>query len=277
MISNQGRVFWDSTEDGNNNAIELTDDPTKDDGIDQDNDGDTDDDDPTIRWVLSFQSPEYLTESFSDDIAGKQANHTFFDLYTWFETDLSARKSVFSVAESYHYATPRSFKTQLRSTDTALEWRYNLTVFEKDIAWWEIWFRCGNSSASGDLYLTFKDKDDSLIAQLRFEYITKGSDPLTPYMPKLHFLSSTNKWWPLSTEYIGGYLYDGWYKVRIEQNGSNNIDYTLSQAGKNIIDYQHSICFSSPLTRLHSIEWSSTQDSAVAPMLFWDEHRIGLI
>jgi len=160
MISNQGRVLWDSTEDGNNNAIELTDDPTKDDGIDQDNDGDTDDDDPTICWVLSFQSPESLTESFSDDIAGKQANQTFFDLYTWFETDLSARKNIFSVAESYHYSTPRSFKTQLRSTDTPLEWRYNLTVFEKDINWWEIWFKCGNSSALGDLYLTFIDKND---------------------------------------------------------------------------------------------------------------------
>jgi uncharacterized repeat protein (TIGR01451 family) len=277
IISNQGQLFWDSTEDGTNNAIELTDDPSKDDGIDQDNDGETDDDDPTNCIVYSFQSPPNLKEGFSDDQLGNRANQLFFDTYIWFETDLSDCNNVFSVAESYHYSTLRSFKTQLRSTDSPLEWKYNLSVFEKNVEWWEIWFRCGNSSEAGDLYLTFTDGSNNLVAQIMFEYISGGSDPLTPYMPRLKFLSGSNNWWQLNTGYIGGYLFDGWYKLRIQQNGTNTIDYTLYDADKGITDYEHSLCFNTAFTNLKSIKWSSTQNPKVAPMIFWDEHEIGLI
>ena len=276
-ISNQGRILWDKSEDGINDAVELTDDPSRDDGIDQDGDGETGDDDPTKCWVFSFESPSYLVEDFSDDISGNRANQSYFDIYTWFETDISECESIFSVASSYHYATPRSFKTQLRSTDIPQEWRYNLTVFEKDISWWEIWFRCGNASEAGDQILNFRDENDNTVAKIKIEYISGGTDPLTPYMPRLRFWSGSNKWWPLESEYVGGYLFDAWYKLRIQQNGTSNIDYLLYQAGTGLIDQQQSGCFSTIFTHLTSIEWSSTQNPAVSPMIFWDEHKIGLI
>ena len=64
QIINQGIVHWDSDENGENDANELSDDPAIDDGIDLDNDGETDDDDPTIVIVSSYEPPDFLVEDF---------------------------------------------------------------------------------------------------------------------------------------------------------------------------------------------------------------------
>ena len=84
-ISNQGTIYWDSNENGINDATELTDDPAVDDGLDQDGDGETNDDDPTIVVVSSFELPSELTEGFDDDAPGGSATQSFND-NVWFET-----------------------------------------------------------------------------------------------------------------------------------------------------------------------------------------------
>ena len=70
-ISNQGTVYWDTNENGTNDATELTDDPVVDDGVDLDGDGETDDDDPTNIVVFAYEPPSMLTEDFSDDTPGR--------------------------------------------------------------------------------------------------------------------------------------------------------------------------------------------------------------
>ena len=65
VISNQGTVYFDTDEDGINDATELTDDTSDDDGLDQDGDGDTDDDDPTDILVVDFVAPSQVEEDFS--------------------------------------------------------------------------------------------------------------------------------------------------------------------------------------------------------------------
>ncbi|GAG07938.1 unnamed protein product, partial [marine sediment metagenome] len=83
FVSNQGTVYWDSDEDGTNDATELTDDSEVDDGIDQDGDGDTDDDDPTIITVTAYEPPSIVTEDFSDDSAGGKATQ-LYEGHLWF-------------------------------------------------------------------------------------------------------------------------------------------------------------------------------------------------
>jgi len=77
IISNQGTVNWDDTDDGidENNAEELTDDPDVDDGVDQDGDGHTNDDDPTN--ITLFIPPDHVEEGFADDQPGGYATDSY--------------------------------------------------------------------------------------------------------------------------------------------------------------------------------------------------------
>ena len=122
-ISNQGVVHWDENEDGINEKNELTDDPTVNDGIDQDGDGETGDDDPTIVSVWSYEAPTILTEDFADfdDIVGGKAQDSYHG-QVWFDTSEQSGESNFEVSPSYHYFTAKSFKTKLRSTSTIQYW-----------------------------------------------------------------------------------------------------------------------------------------------------------
>ena len=176
IISNQGTVFWDSNENGTNDATELTDDPAVDDGIDQDEDGETDDDDPTNMIVSSYEPPSTLTEDFSDDSPGGNATQSYY-IYKWFETTEGTEGSSFEVASSYHYSTSHSFKTKIRaSSEISSYWNYFLSQFNSDIVWWEAWFACGNISEESDLFLDFKNTDNNDIAKVKLEYVQAGSD-----------------------------------------------------------------------------------------------------
>ena len=74
-----------------------------------------------------------------------------------------------------------------------------------------------------------------------------------------------------------GYLYDSWYKLRIEKPKlSNTITYTLSRMCKGVVDSKTGGELSASFSNLARIEWSSTKNPAVCPMFFWDEHKIGL-
>ncbi len=273
-ISNQGTVYWDTNEDGINDATELTDDPAVDDGIDLDGDGETGDDDPTVIIVSSYEAPTIVTEDFSDDSAGEKATQSH-EGQTWFETSEQSVESNFEVASSYHYSTLGSFKTKLRASCSPQYWNYSFSQFNSDVVWWEVWFACGNTSEESDLFLDFKNTDGNDIAKVKFEYVQAGSDHPSDYIVKLYYKSSS-EWIQLNSDFLGGYLYNGWYKMRIEKYGDDYINYSLYQVGKGLIDTQTGSILGPFFSNLARIEWSSTKSPVVCPIFFWDEHRIGL-
>ena len=275
IISNQGTVYWDSNEDGTNDATELTDDSAADDGIDQDGDGETDDDDPTTAVVYSYEPPPTVTEDFSDDVPGGNATQYYY-IYEWFETTEVLSSSHFKVASTYYYSTAQSFKTQLRSPSSPQYWYYDLSAISSDIDWWEIWFACGNASEPYDLILEFKNDEDNDIAKIKFEYVHRGLDPLTDYVIELYYWSPSTGWNRLRSDYTMGYLFNDWYKLRIEKNGASNINYSLYQNGKGLVDSKIAGQLGSPFANFEKIEWSTTKNPVVCPMFFWDEHKLGL-
>jgi len=274
MISNQGTVYWDSTEDGINDETELTDNPIIDDGIDQDGDGETNDDDPTIIIVYDLDPPTLLYEDFSDDFPGENATQYYF-IYKWFETTGGSLSSSFKVASNYHYSTSRSFETKIRASSGIHYWNYYLSQFLSKFEWWEIWFACGNTSEEADLYMTFKNLFGNVITNLKIEYFQDGFDYPSDYNAKLYFQSST-QWIQLKSDYLGGYLYNGWYKIRIERYGDSYINYSLYEVDKGLVDARSGSAFGPPFSDLACIEWSSTKNPIVCPIFYWDEHMIGL-
>jgi len=275
LLSNQGTVYWDSNEDGNNDKNELTDDPHIDDGIDQDLDGDTDDDDPTTLIVFAFETPSYVIEDFSDDCAGCGATQDYFGR-EWFNTSSGVLGSAFEVVDGYRYSTAKAFKSKLRLSGSPQYWYYNLSSLEGDINWWEIWFACGNVSEGSDLYLTFKNNAGNDIAKLKFEYVHMGYNPPVDWLLTLQYWSpSSNGWVQLYTDTYG-FLYNGWYKIKIERKDPGFINYSLFKEDLGIVDFKTDINLGPPFSNLASVEWSSTLDSVVCPILFWDDHKIGL-
>ena len=280
LISNQGTVYWDSNEDGNNNAIELTDNPFVDDGIDQDNDTDTDDDDPTSFYVITYEPPDIVTENFDypDDNAGCIANQTDDYGNKWFETDIGKTGSIFEVSQTYYYSSlNQSFKTQIRATGGTQYWDYNLSELESDLGWWETWFACGDSSEPYDLLLYFENSDEEDIAKIKLEYTHDGNNSPIDYVLKLYYSDSTDQWKQLYTDYIGGYLHNDWYKLRIEKNGDNYINYSLYRKDIGLVDFKTDSQLSAPFMDFARIKWISSKNPVVCPIFFWDDHSIGLI
>jgi len=276
VISNQGTVYWDSNENGTNDATELTDDPYIDDGEDLDGDGETEDDDPTNLVVVTFESASILTEDFSDDTVGGNATQSYFG-YKWFETSNGGTESNFEVVSGYHYSTAKSFKTKLRSLGSPQYWNYTLSSFNKDIVMWEIWFACGNASEASNLYLDFKNSDDENIVKIQFDYVHAGTEIPMDWVLKLFYWSPSNGWVRLQTDFPGEYLYNGWYKLTIEKNGPTHLNYSLYRAGKGLVDFKTDDQLSSSFSNLASIGWRNTLAPVVCPMFFWDEHRIELV
>ncbi|MCX6666262.1 MAG: choice-of-anchor L domain-containing protein [Euryarchaeota archaeon] len=275
-ISNQGTVYWDSNEDGTNDATELTDDPSVDDGVDQDNDGKTDDDDPTIMTVTAYEIPAFVTEDFSDDSPGGAAAQSY-QMHPWFETSTISGESNFEVALSYYYSTAKSFKMKLRSDDGPQYWNYTLSQLNSDMIWWEAWFACGNLSESADLLMSFINTNGNEIAKLKFEYIQEGTEIPTNYVLKLSYWDpSLSQWVQLSSDYPYGYLYNDWYKIRVEKNGVSLIDYSLYRTGQGIVDTATANQLSSPFSNFNQVVFSSTKTPVVSPLFFWDEHSIGI-
>ena len=275
LISNQGTVYWDSNEDGTNDETELTDDPHVDDGIDLDGDGDTNDDDPTTLYVIVFEQPSTVTEDFSDDIAGGKATQSYLGR-DWFETSSGTFGSIFEVVSGYYQFTDNSFKTKLRCSGSSLYWNYSLSELESDIKWWEICFRCGNASEESNLYLDFKNDADSDIAKIKFEYVHNGTESPTDWVLELYYFNPTNGWNRLRSDFSGGYLYNSWYKLRIEKNDFGRMIYSLNRTGIGLVSSETGTQLSA-FSDLKSVKWSSTYNPIVCPMIFWDEHKLGLI
>ena len=259
-ITNQGKIYWDSDENGNNDAIELTDDMFVDDGIDQDEDGETDDDDPTIGTVFAFDYPSFVTEDFSGDLPGGNASQKYLSR-NWFrtgETDLY--NSCFEVASSYHYSTSRSFKTKLRQSIGPLYWYYSLNNLENaEMEWWEIWFACGDTSENYSFYLKLQDNSGNDIAKIRFDYVANGSLPMN-WILELYYCNSTgeeDEWCRLSSDFYQGYLRNSWYKLRIEKNGTDNVDYIFSRVRRGTLDFATGQILDATFSDFTRVEWIS--------------------
>ena len=276
IISNQGTVFWDSSEDGNNDATELTDDAHIDDGIDQDEDGETDDDDPTELTVIQFEYPSSITEDFSDDTAGGPATQAYFSRQ-WFETsNENIPGTVFEVASGYHYDTAKSFKTKMRQSGSPLYWNYSFDELDGDMISWEAWFACGDASEQSDLYLDFENNNGQDIAKLKLEYIEQEVEsPLNYYLALYYYVTGTG-WIKLNTDLEGGYLRNGWYKIHIEKNGENNINYILNRTGVGQVGFETAPQLTAEFENFAQLKFESTKNPIVCPMIFWDEHTIGL-
>jgi uncharacterized repeat protein (TIGR01451 family) len=273
LISNQGSVYWDSNENGTNDAVELTDDPAIDDGIDQDEDGETSDDDPTNILVFALQAPSILTEGFSEDSPGEKATQLYY-VYKWFESTNGTIDSNFEVAANYHYSTPQSFKTKIRASSGVHYWNYYLSQFESEIEWWESCFACGNTSEESDLYLDFINSEEEEIAKLKIVYVQEGIDAPSDYLAKLYYKSSDG-WHQLDGGSTDGFLYNDWYRIRIAKYDNYSIKYSLFKIGKGLVDYKIGDILDSSFTDLMNLKWSSTKNPVVCPIFFWDEHKIG--
>ena len=284
IISNQGTVYWDSDEDGINDALELTDDPHIDDGVDQDGDGDTGDDDPTNLVVISFDTPSMVIEDFSDDTAGGNATASYLGR-KWFETDSSTTGSIFQVVSSYYNSTPQAFKTKIRSSGSPKYWYYYPYILEGFFSFWEISFKCGNATEASDLYLNFTNSYGNVFARLKFVYTNDGTPPVDYVLALYYWSPSSNNWIQLATD-TNGYLYNSWYRLKIERVGTDNIRYSLYKQGIGLVDTKEDRPLTgfiltrsegSNFSNLAYIEWRNTKNPVVCPMFFWDDHILGLI
>jgi len=277
IISNQGTVYWDSDEDGTNDATELTDDPYHDNGHDSDGDEDTDDDDPTNITVITFEPPSSVTEDFSDDTAGGNATELYLTR-KWFETSSGILGSGFEVASSVKYLTDKSYKTKLRQSGSPQYWNYSLSELVSEMSWWEVWFTCGDASEDYDLYLDFENSLGENICRVKFEYSQNGDYYPTDWVLELYYWDPVLGWERLHSDYDGGYLRNSWYNLRIEKNGEEYINYSLNRTGVGNVDFATGQQLSASFTDFTRIEWISTKnpDPIVCPIFFWDDHSIGL-
>ena len=94
---------------------------------------------------------------------------------------------------------------------------------------------------------------------------------------ELSFLKPNGQWSKLWSDNEWGYLYDNWYKIKIENHGTNDIIYSLYRSGIGLLYTITHENLGNPLTQLSYIEWTSTKNPDVCPIFVWDDHRIDLI
>lgn len=264
-ISNQGTVYWDSNGDRINDAILLTDDPYV-----------SGNENPTIIYVYTFDYPKDVTETFSDDRSGTNASQSYLSRI-WFDTTFCTQpSSSFEVDKYYHYSTAGAFKTKLRLFDSPQYWNYNLNTLENaDMTWWEVWFSCGDTSEDYDLYLSLQDNSGQDIAKIRLDY-TKAAPKPMDHLLELFYWDPVEGWCRLNSDFYGGYLRSSWYKLRIEKNGENLINYTLGRVRRPLLDFKTGGALSGSFSDFKKVEWSSTKNPILCPIFFWDDHKIGL-
>jgi len=283
-IWNQGILYWDSDENGDNDATEYTDDPHIDDGIDYDGDGDTDDDDPTILYIISFTPPDSVTEGFSDDAAKESATQQYIGKQ-WFSTTLEKGESNFEVAQSYSYLTPQSFKTKMRLSGSPQYWYYNISTLESFFNEWKIDFACGNATERADTILTFLNSYDNAFAKIKIVYVHQGSSPPLDWVAKLSYWNpSVGEWVQLYSDSPGGYLYNDWYTLKLTKVDNEHLRYSLyrdetlvdTREEQSMTSFMESRPVGSFAANLAKIKWESNYNPVVCPMIFWDDHEVSL-
>ena len=221
--------------------------------------------------VISYSTPEYVTEDFSDDTPGSNASEIYLNR-PWFSTQKeSYEESAFQVVSGYEYNTDNSFKTKIRASSGKIRWYYTLSELEGELDFWEIMFACGNGSEASDLVLDFKDSSSNEIFRIKFEYVHLGTEKTTDWVLKPYYYSGN--WIPL----IDNYLYNNWYKLKIIRNGDTNLYYIIENKNGNEIANISSSKLEGDFSGFQQIDWYSNYESVVCPMFFFDEHRLGLI
>jgi hypothetical protein len=150
-------------------------------------------------------------------------------------------------------------------------------MFNSEIISWETWFACGNSSEPADLCADFKTTSGNDITKIKFDYVYV-SDALRSscYQVKMSIITPSG-WVQLQSDYANGYLYNGWYKLRIEKNGDAAMNYSLSRSGGGVTDFVTGQGLGSSFNDLARVEWYSTRNPVVSPIVFWDEHTVSLV
>lgn len=283
-IRNQGILYWDSNENGINDAIEYTDDPHVDDGYDTDNDSDTDDDDPTIARIISFTPPDSVTEDFCNDASKQSASQEYIGKH-WFNTSVERGESNFEVAQSYSYQTPQSFKTKMRLSGSPQYWYYNMSSLESFFSEWKVDFACGNATEPANTYLTFLNSYDTAFAKINISYEHQGSKPPLDWVATISYWDPTiGTWVQLYSDSPGGYLYNDWYTLKLTKVDQQHVRYSLYRDGdlvdmreeQSMTSFMDSRPFGSTIANLAKIKWESTYNPVVCPMLFWDDHIVTL-
>jgi uncharacterized repeat protein (TIGR01451 family) len=285
LIRNQGVIYWDSNEDFTNNAIEYTDNPHIDNGIDEDGDNETDDDDPTDLIVQTYHAPSSVTENFIDDIDGENATQYWFDRL-WFETTKKDGISNFKVVDCYQNKSANAFKTQLRANGGDQYWYYHIPAIEGVLKSWKISFRCANATEESTIGMDFYNSDPDLIAKLKFKYVKEGLTPPVDYVIKLYYWSPTTSSWKQLFNSYQNYLFDNWYTLKIEIINEFYLRYSLYRIGAGLVDSREDLSMDPMLTEyipgsmasnLQYIKWYNTNNPMVCPMIIWDDHIIELI
>ena len=166
---------------------------------------------------------------------------------------------------------------KIRASSNTQYWNYSLDQLNSEITSWETWFACGNTSEPYDLYVNFENEIGTDIARIKFEYVHEGTEQATDYIVKLYYMDSSMQWVPLESNYPGGYLYNGWYKLTLERNSTNRINYTLYQNEVGVVSsHQDETLTGCSFSDVARATWSSTKEPVVCPMFFFDEHTIGI-
>jgi hypothetical protein len=285
LLRNQGFVYWDSDEDSINDAIEYTDDPHVDNGIDEDGDDETDDDDPTDLIITTFEPTNYVKEDFIDDYDGLNASDYYLGRL-WFETTKEDVISNFEVVDCYHNKSAKAFKTQLRAIGGEQYWYYNIPNLEGVMNSWQISFRCSNATEESLIGLDFYNSDNDLIAKLKFEYIQAGTTPPVDWLIVLYYWSPSHNSWKQLFSDRDGYLYNDWYTLKIEIMNEYHLKYYLYREGVGLVGTREDLGMDPLLTEyipgsinsnLAYIKWYNTFNPVVCPMIIWDDHYIELI
>jgi len=252
-ISNRGILYWDPDEDGDNDKTDYSN---------------------YVNFSVSvFQAPDSVQETFEDDEADGKARQQYQGR-TWFETDESTTGNSFEVASSYHYDTPKSFKTKLRSSEV-FSWDYSLDNLDSNISYWEIRFKCGNSSENSQLQLDFKNSLNNNIAKLQFKYTNTGTQKPTDWVLTLSYYLPASGWIRIPSNH-DEILFNSWYKLRIERNiDPSKINYYLYRDDQ-LLEMQTATNLGTPFKDLNRIDWYNSYEPISNPIFFWDEHIIGL-
>ncbi len=198
-------------------------------------------------------------EDFSEDIPGKPAYQD-----DWFETSPDNVGCNFEVsnASQFEHNNPNSFKTKIRDDGEDLYWTYkNLS---SSISAWEIWFYCGESTEDTDVILNFINESDGSITKIKIEY--DGASISSPIGPSIYMQSDDD--WKL----LGSDLSKGFYRLQIISNGNSQC-YLYSKEHQ---QFNNMISIDQSFLGVDKIEWSSSKNAIVCPMIFWDDHVIEL-
>ena len=122
----------------------------------------------------------------------------------------------------------------------------------------------------------FKNNNNEDIAKIRFVYKQMGTVLPLDWVLELYYWSpNMDDWVQLNTD-AEGYLYNNWYKLVVEANGQNFINYSLYKSVDNLVDFKNDVKLGSSFSDLKCVKWSNNNDPVVCPMFFWDEHKIKL-